>query len=152
MLLYPFHVKFPKIAEEECRKIIIDENNKYLQKWEYPILEFYCTDPKCDCRKVTLNILDPKGKIASFNYWWENLRFYTKWLYWDKELAKELVGLNIDVHVNKSKYANVFFEIMKKKIFQDNTYSNILENHYYMMKQKKMIKKFDFSYKKKKGF
>lgn len=55
----PFHDYFPDLAEAECR-VAIALNRRDLPDDEYGLLESYCDDPTCDCRRVMLNVVSRK--------------------------------------------------------------------------------------------
>lgn len=45
----PFHEFFPDQAKQELLHLEIDSRS-------YPLVEFYCIDPKCDCRRLMVNV------------------------------------------------------------------------------------------------
>src|SRR5439155_19404082 len=59
---------FPEQAKVETRTMTVI-NGEMLPDDEYGILEAYCTDPACDCRRVLLNILGRRqGALAAISF------------------------------------------------------------------------------------
>jgi hypothetical protein len=60
----------------------------------YGFLEWYCTDPTCDCHRVLLQVCEerrPSEVLATINFGWEPVEFYAQWLHGDEQYAKEIV-------------------------------------------------------------
>ena len=54
----PFHDYFPQVAEQEKRMItVLDGSSAGVPPGDYSLLEMYCDEPGCDCRRVFLYIL-----------------------------------------------------------------------------------------------
>ncbi len=71
MYLIPFFVVDPELAARETRVMHTLVPQDGLPVGSYGLLEFYCPDPDCDCRRVMLNIAeekDPDRFIASISY------------------------------------------------------------------------------------
>lgn len=48
---------------------------------EYAFVEFYCDDPKCDCRRVLIQVWTQKTgqkSWATIGYGWEDEAYYSK--------------------------------------------------------------------------
>lgn len=74
---------------------------------EYALVEFNCSDAKCDCRKVILqvwNSQNPGVSIATFNFGWESPDFYVRWMHGD-ESAGILSGLSLEPISPQSRHA-----------------------------------------------
>lgn len=81
MNLVPFLNRHPKIALREMLNLRIKPGNPSLPEGNYTFLENYCADRKCDCRRVSLQVLkegDFKQPIASISFGWDSEQFYTK--------------------------------------------------------------------------
>ena len=66
-----FHLMFPEIGTDETRTLTVPPGGAGgIPPGEYALLEFYCTDPKCDCRRVILRVLrrDPPGQVATISH------------------------------------------------------------------------------------
>ncbi len=68
----------------------------YLPNGEYAFVDFYCTDPKCDCRKTIIKIYHDKKHVSTVNYGWEKPAFYAKWGKIDDQMSRDMSGLSID--------------------------------------------------------
>lgn len=73
MFYQPFHELFPDVAEEETRTLIVLNNHPELPADEYALIEAYCNEPDCDCRRVFFNVGSRRRqKIeAIIAYGWE---------------------------------------------------------------------------------
>jgi hypothetical protein len=81
---YDLFVKqFPELGWKETRSATVVPMNTYgLPVDEYGLIEAYCSDKDCDCRRVFLNIASRKKEeiIAVVTYGWETEVFYQKWI------------------------------------------------------------------------
>jgi hypothetical protein len=71
MYLIPFYVVDPELAARETRVMHTLVPQDGLPVGAYGLLEFYCPDPDCDCRRVMLNVAeekDPNRFLASISY------------------------------------------------------------------------------------
>lgn len=77
----PFFEEFPEVAKEETRHInVLNEDGK-LPKGRYLLIELFCTDPECDCRRVFLNVrhVEREQLMAVIAYGWEDQQYYREW-------------------------------------------------------------------------
>ena len=67
--MMPLDTLFRDLAREEACTVraALDGSDEAV---EYVAREFYCTEPRCDCRRVILRFVDPRRKrvLASINY------------------------------------------------------------------------------------
>jgi len=89
----PFYTYFPEIADKETKVVqILKSGINTPPIGTYAIVESFCDDRKCDCRKVMLNVIaiSQPGKIlATIGFGWESISFYTAWAGGDQELARQ---------------------------------------------------------------
>src|SRR5260221_4114297 len=73
---------FPEVAFRDCVLLWIDPPGKHLPVKDYGLLEYYCDEPVCDCRRVLLDVISfdhaDRG-LASIPFGWESLAFYREW-------------------------------------------------------------------------
>ena len=124
MHLVPFYVVEPDLAFEEMRVmkalIVLDG----LPVGTYGLLEFYCPDPECDCRRVMLNVVElenPKDFLASISYAFDR----------DDEMA----GPFLDPLNPQSEYAEELLELVETVVLSDPGYTARLKRHYQLVKQ-----------------
>jgi hypothetical protein len=114
---------FPERGSSECRVIHV-VNNPYLPDGAYALMESYCTDPDCDCRRVMLNVVNPEiskeDYLASISYGF------------DRE--EEFAGPFLDPLNPQSKYAGELFTLVKM-VLADPAYTARLEAHYKEVKR-----------------
>src|ERR1017187_1306457 len=82
MRVRQFGVPFPDLAARQMVMLWIDPPRKQLPVKAYGLLEYYCDEPGCDCRRVVLDAVssDHPGRVfASIHFGWERLEFYRKW-------------------------------------------------------------------------
>jgi hypothetical protein len=136
-----FVEKFPKLGWKETRSVTVPPLNPYgLPADEYGLLEAYCSDEDCDCRRVFLNIASRKGEkiIAVVTYGWETESFYRKWFGGgDSEISrmavKEMTGLGLNSASHQSKFAPAALKLVNE-LLQDQNYVARLKRHYKMFK------------------
>ncbi len=133
-----FHEKFPTVAEKETRSITII-NNPGLPHDSYGLIESYCDELDCDCRRVFLSILSEKQEkiLAVIAYGWENKKFYAKWVGDnDPQTIKELQGPILNLASPQSRFAPKILELVNRVVLKDKKYIERLKNHYMMFREK----------------
>ncbi len=139
----PFYMEFPELAKKETRAMILFDD-PIIPDGKYYLIESYCDEPGCDCRRVFLNVLsDTDEPLAVIAYGWENKKFYSKWLGGnDPEAIKDLKGPSLNLCSPQSKYAPTLLEKVEF-VLQDKQYLNRLKRHYKLFRDfvdKKYIK------------
>ncbi len=118
--LVPFVRFFPHQAVNETR-VLTTWGHPGLPDDEYGLLEFYCPDPACNCRRVLINVAGrAQGAfLASISY------------SFDRNQA--LAGPFLDPLNPQSKYANTLLQLVVQ-VLADPAYAARLEAHYYQVK------------------
>ena len=129
-----FHTLCPNEANTET-KCIINFNEFNFPRGEYFLLESYCNDKNCDCRKVMINIVSKDEVFATIGFGWEDLKFYEKWI-GDKKIAVEMKGPSLELGGMQSKYAIAFLNCLKESLLKDSGYINRLKKHYKLFKKR----------------
>lgn len=138
MQFVSFNEYFPEIAKRETREIVIHRPSGGLSGG-YGLLEMYCTDPECDCRRVMFSIVSEKEKsnVAVIGYGWEDEDFYEKWYgKKDKSIIKDLKGPSLNSLSKQTKFATELLEVIKNVVLKDEDYVDRLKKHYIIFKQK----------------
>jgi len=136
MPMAPFFMKFPEIGARETRSIFV-YNHDDLPDGEYGLLELYCDEKDCDCRRVIINVIAaerPGIVLATINYGWESAKFYGKWGK-SPGLAKENKGPFLDPLNRQTQYAPALLQLFDEHILPDSAYIKKLKRHYEMFKQ-----------------
>ncbi len=136
MFYQPFHELFPEIAAKETRTLTAI-NHPRLPADEYALIESYCNEPGCDCRRVFFNVASQRRqKIeAVIAYGWENEKFYTKWLRsGNLSVVKQLKGPILNPGSPQSELALVLLQEVTF-VLQDKNYVGRLKRHYHMFKE-----------------
>ncbi|MBI2137229.1 hypothetical protein HYU12_01780 [Candidatus Woesearchaeota archaeon] len=132
-MMEPFFNRFSDIAENETRRLIIPEG-KSLPAGSYDMVESFCNEKKCDCRRAFINVLcNDETIIATIGFGWESVDFYEKWAHY-KSMVHDLKGPVLElggVSTNYSKAALLFF---KEIMMNDGVFLERLKRHYKMFK------------------
>jgi hypothetical protein len=122
MYLTPFVTVFREQAQKETR-VLTTRGYPGLPDDEYALVESYCLDPMCDCRRVMLNVAgrhQPGGYLAAVSFGFDR----------DAEMA----GPFLDPLNRQSQYAAVLFAAVTQ-ILSDPAYVARLEAHYHQIKR-----------------
>jgi len=132
----PFHVHCPKVGFSEYRSMRLRDDEE-LPDGEYGFLELYCTDPKCDCRRVIFWVMDPRQSpkpLATFGYGWESPEFYVKWYHGDSS-GERMAGLSVEPLGSQSKLTDALFRACEEHLLADPLYVERLKRHYALFKE-----------------
>jgi len=139
----PFYTYFPEIVDKETKVVqILRSGINTPPVGEYAIVESFCDDRKCDCRKAMLNVIaiNQPGKIlATIGFGWESISFYAAWAGGDQELAKQMVGTYLEPLCIQSKYSEYFCNIIADMVKDESFKSRILR-HYQLFRSIKPSK------------
>lgn len=135
-----FHNYFPEIAEQETRAITVLENSSWdLPAADYLLIEMYCDEPGCDCRRVFLAVFSSVTERieAVIAYGWESPEFYAKWMGDnDPEDIRRLKGPDLNLASYQSDLAPLLLEMVQEVVLQDQAYIQRLKTHYRMFRQR----------------
>lgn len=134
----------PEIAERETRSIMILPGNEFnLPPAEYGLVEMFCNEPGCDCRRVMFAVISTLTmKIeAVVAYGWESRQFYKKWFgYGDllklDEMVIEMQGPILNPMSPQSKHAPAILELVKTLALTDAAYVDRVKRHYTLFREK----------------
>lgn len=132
----PFHSRFPDVAENETRSLII-HGDPDLPDDTYIYTEAYCDEINCDCRRVFLNVFSGKTKklLAVITYGWEEREYYVQWMRDDDPVVIDtLVGLDLNLASPQSELAPFLLEKIEIVLKNDTNYADRLKNHYKIFK------------------
>jgi hypothetical protein len=133
----PFHSRFLDLAARETRSLHVFSGGGELPPGEYALLEWYCDDPECDCRRVLVQVVPagrPNKVLAVINYGWESAAFYTEWMHGDEEAGSEITHASLDPLHPQSRYADYLLELFRDVVDTDPDYVARLARHYELFK------------------
>jgi hypothetical protein len=118
--LIPFDAVFPEQARREVRTATV-RGFAGLPDGDYGLLEAYCADPTCNCRRVMLNVVGrTQGRVlASVSYAFER--------------DDPIPGPMLDPLNPQSQYAHGALRLVTE-LLTDPDYVARLERHYYLVK------------------
>lgn len=119
--MIPFARFFPEQAETETRVMII-QGHRSPPDDEYGLIELYCSDSQCDCRRVLLSVIARRQQTV----------MATIGFGFDREAAP--AGPYLDPLNPQSKYADFFLKVTAKTL-DDPAYVACLEQHYRQVKE-----------------
>jgi len=135
-----FYEHLPEIAERETRTItILEQSSSGLPPGQYSLVEMYCDERGCDCRRVFFYVISSlkKDVEAVIAYGWESPEFYAQWMKDDSpEVITELQGPILNMGSPQSSLAPAILGIVKDIILQDIAYIERIKTHYKMFRDK----------------
>lgn len=132
----PFHERFPEIAWKETRSFTTF-GNPDLPDDEYGLIEAYCNDRNCDCRRVFFSVASRKQEkiVAVIAYGWGSHDYYVRWFGDDDpRIIAELKGPALNTASRQSELAPALLEAVKQ-VLKDPEYVARLKQHYRMFKK-----------------
>jgi hypothetical protein len=130
-----FMERFPEVGARETRSAKV-ARRRDLPDGEYGFLEFYCDEPGCDCRRVTISVLRPetgRNKIwATISYGWESADFYRKWSKAGGDPI-EMQGPGLDPLNPQSQYSAALLDLFRY-LLESTEYVERLKRHYRMFR------------------
>ena len=148
MSYLPLYNVLPEIADRETRVMTIQNSNSRLPSGSYALVEMYCDDVNCDCRRVVLYVISPprfKDPVAIIVYGWESVDFYMnkftdtrkrKSGEYDARLVEEMKGPCLNSFSPQSKYAPEILKLVKEYAINDDIYVDRLKEHYRLFRSK----------------
>lgn len=136
MILIPFSEIFPEIAEKETRCFHLlqnDDDSEAPPKGSYSLVELYCPDRDCDCRKVNIVFISNENgnEYGTIQYGWEDQTFYNNHFGFDDH---GLPGPDYIPMQFLGKYTHYFLKMFQELCCTDKSYLAQLEKHYQMIK------------------
>lgn len=136
----PFHDYLPELAERETRSITLLPGNGFnLPPADYGLVEMFCDEPGCDCRRVIFMVVSsltekPEAYVA---YGWESRKFYATWLGdADPLIISEMIGPNLNSMSPCSSHAPALLEVVKEAALNDPEYVARVKRHYALFREK----------------
>ncbi len=132
----PLHERFPEKAWKETRSFTT-RGFPELPDDEYGLIEAYCNEPNCDCRRVFFNVVSRKKEriVAVVAYGWESRDYYVRWFGRDEPaVIEELKGPALNSASHQSKFAPALLDAVAE-ILQAPVYVARLKRHYQMFKR-----------------
>ena len=106
-------------------RTITTQNHALLPDDKYALVEAYCPDPTCDCRRVMLNVL-PRHQTTED---------YLAAIGFGFDRDGEMAGPYLDPLNSQSRHAEALLEIVGAMLETDTAYVARLESHYRQVKQ-----------------
>jgi len=129
----PFIHRFPELGTRETRTVTT-AGLQGLPADEYALLELYCDEAGCDCRRVVIQVIahSTGDVLAIINYGWESQEFYQRKLGLE-EYAREVIVAALDPLNPQSRHAPILLALFRE-VVKDHEYKGRLARHYRMFK------------------
>ena len=136
-----FHDYFPDLAEKETRVIQVFEPNPFaaVPPDTYALLEMFCTDADCDCRRVMWMVQSDREQrpVAVVAYGWASARFYQNWFGRpDPDIVREMQGPVLNVGSPQAAYAPAILTMLTETVLKDKAYLTRVKRHYALFRNK----------------
>lgn len=131
----PLHTRCPELARTETRGFVIAAGGP-VPAGTYGIIEWFCEDPGCDCRRAFLQIIserEPAKILASLNYGWETRAFYRRLLPFDPQAPKEITDGSLNPINPQSPFAPALHRVFQNVVATPD-YQARLQRHYQTFK------------------
>lgn len=130
-----FHDFFPDIAERETRMLIVPPGatKAPLPVGEYGLVEMFCDEPDCDCRRVFLRVMSPSGPgpEAVIAWGWESREFYARWSGENDEFLLDcLQGPALNLGSPETDLAQPLLQLVTELLRTDQAYVERIQEHY----------------------
>ena len=133
-----FNSRCPETATRETRKVTITLPDPVIPMGTYILMEFYCPDRACDCRRVIIQIHrvdqpgNPEQPEAILTYGWGSKAHCRKWFGGaipESDLDFHLT-LNLEPLSYQSPRAEAWLRLVTDLVFSDPDYVARLGKHY----------------------
>jgi hypothetical protein len=136
--MIPFDHLCPELAAREMLMLHVVEAGLPLPVGDYGFIEFYCEERGCDCRRVIFRVVSlqhPERILATINYGWESVQFYTRWMHGDAEAGREISDAVLDPLNPNSELADALLEAFRELLKLRPQVPEQLKRHYKVFKK-----------------
>ena len=136
MPMVPFFSKVGDRAFKEMHTLVV-MTGKALPSGPYGLLEFYCDEVDCDCRRVLFHVIRPDTgeKVwATINFGWETPEYYRTWAR-DGQMAKEMAAASLEPFQTQTKYSAELLALFIDYVQPNTAYVACLKRHYAEVKR-----------------
>jgi len=134
-----FHAYLPEVARRETRSVhVFTSGPGDPPPGEYGLLEMYCDEPGCDCRRVFFNVVSSRTRsaVAVVAYGWEPAEFYAKWAREDDPaVVRQIKGPILNLGSPQSEHADDVLRFIEDVVLRDPAYVSRLKAHYDLFKR-----------------
>ena len=132
MSMVMFTVLYPDLGAAETRCIIVQSGGRWRRRREeeeeeFALIELYCAEPGCDCRRVMFNVISKRldRHVATISHGFEAPG--------EKSAVPEQTYL--DPLNRQSDLSEDLLDIFTRRVLVDPEYCRRLERHYAMFKE-----------------
>ncbi len=133
----PYSKLFPEETEVRMRKIDLLQDTFGLSRGSYLLVENYCADKACDCRKAMINVVkigDRPVILGTVGFGWESERYYADWI-GDKATARMMVGAYLEPGGIQTDKSASCLKLVNNSL-RDDKYVELIKERYKVFKEK----------------
>lgn len=129
--MIPFHSRCAQEAARETFGFVIQPGGA-LPPGKYALVEWYCEDPGCDCRRAFLQVV-PYGQsgpvLASINFGWESRAFYKRRMPYDPAAPREITEGSLDPINEQSPLAPAVLKLFQQIVTEGEIAAFLKRRH-----------------------
>ena len=122
-----FYNFFRDLEERETRTItVLPGADVGIPPGEYGLMEMFCDEPGCDCRRVFFSVFSTERKRADaiITWGWEDIEFYSQWMtYGSREAAEYLKGPSLNVGSPAADHAPAILALVREILRADKLFA-----------------------------
>ncbi|MBZ0150937.1 MAG: SEC-C domain-containing protein [Planctomycetes bacterium] len=134
------HHLLPDLASRETRTVTVFRAGGSLPPDEYLLIEMFCDEAGCDCRRVMLQVMSVgAGRVeAVIAYGWEDVEFYRRWNHDDDDpmIIRHLKGPVLNLGSPETENSEAAFAMVQEVALSDPLYVERLKRHYAAFREK----------------
>jgi hypothetical protein len=136
MYFEPFRNFYRALADDEMRLIHVYDGGD-IPAGSYGLLEQYCANPACDCRRVIFAVLcrETVSVDATISYSWEDRSFHKQmWEWASEEELDKMTRPSLEPTGPQAAHAAALRDFVAEFVLIDPEYVERLKRHYKMFK------------------
>lgn len=105
----------------------------------YALLEMFCDEAGCDCRRVFFYVVSSfRNELEAAVAWgWESRDFYRRWMkHGNKNDVDDLIGPVLNLFSPQTELAPAILDLVRDIVLQDAAYVERIKRHYTMFRKK----------------
>jgi len=133
MAFVPLFEYCPELAKRETWTITQRHDQPNLPADSYGLLELYCDEPGCDCRRVMFHVVSKRHERpeALIGWGWESLDFYRNWFTGGTEREiRAMKGPDLEPFFQQGPHSEALLDLLKRLLLTDPAYIECIKRHY----------------------
>jgi hypothetical protein len=140
MAYRPLYELLPDLAKRESRMFVVAPGgHERLPTGSYTLIEMYCDERNCDCRRVFLYVQSSfrPGPEAVVAWGWESRDFYAKWMGdRDERVLDAVQGPALNLGSPETELATPLLDLVRRLLSVDAEYVVRIREHYRLFRER----------------